>query len=313
MRRPTTAPAAAARRGDGLAARRGADALPQLRAVGHHVARAAGRARRAEAGPAPHPVHDVAAEPDGRRQASQVRQGRRRRDGQLPSARRRRAVRNARPHGAAVLAALSAGGRLGQLRIARRRQRGGDALHRVPARAHQRRDPDRDRSGHGRVPAELRRHARGAGRAAGAHSESARERRHRHRRRHGDEHSAAQPQGSLRGADRDDRRRHGALERPARQAHQGPGFSDRRPDHEHAAGDPRDLQDRQRHDSHPRELAGRPVLAQRQDDLHHERAVRREQGARSSSASPTSRSRASCRIWSTSRTCRQTTCGLRWS
>jgi hypothetical protein len=81
---------------------------------------------------------------------------------------------------------------------------GRDALHRVPARAHQRRDPDRDRSGYGGVQAELRRHARGTRRAAVAHSESARQRRHRHRRRHGDEHPAAQPQGSLLGADRDD-------------------------------------------------------------------------------------------------------------
>ena len=102
------------------------------------VARPAGRPRRPQAGPAPHPLHDVAAEPDGRRQAPQVRQGRRRRDGQLPPARRRRALRDARAHGAALLAALPAGGRLGQLRLARRRQRGGHALHRVPARAHQR-------------------------------------------------------------------------------------------------------------------------------------------------------------------------------
>ena len=198
------------------AARGGAGAVSQLRAVGHHVARAAGRARRAQAGAAPHPLHDVAAEPDGRRQAPQVREGRRRRDGQLPSARRRRALRDARAHGAAVLAALSARRRLRQLRLARRRQRRGDALHRVPARAHQRRDADRDRSGHRRVPAQLRRHARGAGRAAGAHSEPADQRRHRHRRRHGDEHPAAQPRRGLHGAHQDDRRRPRAVERAAR-------------------------------------------------------------------------------------------------
>ena len=69
--------------------------------------------------------HDVAAEPDRRRQAPQVRQGRRRRDGQLPPARRRGALRDAGAHGAAVLAALSARRRLGQLRLARRRQRRG--------------------------------------------------------------------------------------------------------------------------------------------------------------------------------------------
>jgi ribosomal protein S18 acetylase RimI-like enzyme len=104
------------------AARGGAGALPELRAVGHHLARAARRARRPQAGAAPHPLHDVAAEPHGRRQAPQVREGRRRRDGQLPPARRRRALRDARAHGAAVLAALPARRRLGQLRLARRRR-----------------------------------------------------------------------------------------------------------------------------------------------------------------------------------------------
>ena len=48
-----------------------------------------------------------------------------------------------------VLAALPAGRRLGQLRVARRRQRRGDALHRMPARAHQRRDAHGDRAGDG--------------------------------------------------------------------------------------------------------------------------------------------------------------------
>ena len=104
------------------APRGGAVAVPQLRAVGHHLARAARRARRAEAGAAPHPLHDVAAEPHRVGQAPQVREGRRRRDGQLPPARRLRALRDAGAHGAALLAALPAGGRLGQLRLARRRR-----------------------------------------------------------------------------------------------------------------------------------------------------------------------------------------------
>ena len=52
---------------------------------------------------------------------------------------------------------------------------------------------DRDRSGHGAVPAELRRHQDRAGRAAVAHPEPADQRRHRHRGRHGDQHPAAQP------------------------------------------------------------------------------------------------------------------------
>ena len=157
IRRPAATPrsgrrcSAAAARGttERRAARGGAVALPQLRALGHHLARAARRPRRPEAGAAPHPLHDVAAEPDRRRQAPQVREGRRRRDGQLPPARRRGALRDARAHGAVVLAALSARRRLGQLRLARRRQRRGHALHRVPARAHQRRDAHRDRAGDG--------------------------------------------------------------------------------------------------------------------------------------------------------------------
>ena len=92
----------ARRRGPGgrPSARGGPGPLPQLRTLGHHLARPARRARRAQAGAAPHPLHDVAAEPHRRRQAPQVRQGRRRRDGQLPSARRLGALRNARPHGA---------------------------------------------------------------------------------------------------------------------------------------------------------------------------------------------------------------------
>ena len=175
------------------AARGRAEPLSELRALGHHLARAARRARRPQAGAAPHPLHDVAAEPDGRRQAPQVREGRRRRDGQLPSARRRGALRDAGPHGAVVLAALPAGGRLRQLRLARRRQRRGHALHRVPPGAHRRRDARRDRPADGALPAELRRHADRAGRAAGAHPEPAGQRHHRHRRRHGHQHPAAQP------------------------------------------------------------------------------------------------------------------------
>ena len=106
-----------------------------------------------------------------------------------------------------VLAALSAGRRLRQLRIARRRQRRGDALHRVPARAHQRRDAHRDRADDGALPAELRRHQDRAGRAAGADPEPAGQRRHRHRRRHGDQHPAAQPRRGLHGADQAARQR----------------------------------------------------------------------------------------------------------
>ena len=44
-------------------------------------------------------------------------------------------LRHAGAHGAGLLAALPADRRPGQLRLGRRRQRGGDALHRVPARS----------------------------------------------------------------------------------------------------------------------------------------------------------------------------------
>ena len=223
-----------------------ASAIPELRAVGHHLARAAGRARRAEAGAAPHPLHDVAAEPHRRRQASQVREGRRRRDGQLPPARRRGDLRDARPHGAVVLAARAAHRRLRQLRLARRRRRGGDALHGVPPRARGRRDPAGDRTADGAVPAQLRRHAHRAGGPAVAHSESARQRRDRHRRRHGDEHPAAQPQRGVHRAHQA-ARQPGADERAAVPLHQGPGLSDRRARAELAGGAQGDLQDRPGH------------------------------------------------------------------
>ena len=55
-RRTATTADAAGRR---VARQRGAAPLPELRASGHHVARAARRARRPEAGAAPHPLRDV--------------------------------------------------------------------------------------------------------------------------------------------------------------------------------------------------------------------------------------------------------------
>ena len=120
--------------------------------------------------------------------------------GTLPPARRHGDLRDARAHGAVVLAALPARRRLRQLRIARRRQRGGDALHRVPPGPAVRRAADRDRSVDGPVPSELRRHQDRARRPPVAHPEPADQRRDRHRRRHGDQHPAAQPDGSLHGA-----------------------------------------------------------------------------------------------------------------
>ncbi len=63
---------------------------------------------------------------------------RRRRDRQIPPARRHRGLRHHRAHGAGLLAAPHAGRRPGQLRLGRRRQRRGDALHRDPPGARSR-------------------------------------------------------------------------------------------------------------------------------------------------------------------------------
>ena len=183
--------------------------------------RAPGRARRAQAGASPRALRDArgraAAEPPD----PQVRARRRRRDGQLPPARRLGDLRRARPTRAAVLAALSAHRRPGVLRLGRRRSPGRHALHRVPALAHRDRAAARHRRRHRRLPAELRRVAARAVGAAGALPEPARQRLVGHRRRHGDEHSAAQPRRGRR-RDRRDDRRPDDRRRAALEARQGP-------------------------------------------------------------------------------------------
>ncbi len=131
---------------------------------------------------------------DRRDAAAQVGGRRRRGARQVPPARRRGRLRGHGAHGAAVRAALPAGARRGQLRLARRRQPGGDALHRGAPDGDRRgaaaRHPPRDR----RLPRQLRRHAARADRAAGRAPAAADQRQHRHRRRHGDQHPAAQPE-----------------------------------------------------------------------------------------------------------------------
>ena len=238
------------------AARGGPGPLSQLRAVGHHVAGAARRAGRPETGAAAHPLHDVATAAARRRQAPQVREGGRRRDGKLPPARRRGHLRHPRAHGAAVHAPRAARGRLGQLRIARRRRRRRHALHRVPAGRDQRRAAARDRRGDGRLPAELRRHAPGAGGAAGPRAEPARQRRHRHRGRDGDQHPAPQPGRGRHGA-RQSARRPGSQQRPAGPRRPRPGFPDRRAVGEHRRGADADLHHRKRHGARPGHVGGR--------------------------------------------------------
>ena len=70
----------------------------------------------------------------------EVREHRRLRDGQPSPARRQRDLRHARPAGAAVLAALPARRRPGELRLDRRRPAGRDALHRGAPRQARRGD-----------------------------------------------------------------------------------------------------------------------------------------------------------------------------
>ena len=293
------------------AARSGAVALSELRAVGHHVARAARRPRRPQAGAAPHPLHDVAAEPDRRRQAPQVREGRRRRDGQLPPARRRGALRNARPHGAVVLAALSAGRRLRQFRLARRRQRRGDALHRVPPGAHQRRDAHRDRADDGATsgrtttaPRPSRSSCRRASRTCWSTAPPASP-------------SAWRPTSRRTTSARCARRWSSCSTTRTSSSAQlcryvkGPDFPTggqilNSPDELQG-----DLQDRLGLDPAARHLGHRPGDALDQDDLHRQRALHGQQGAARRADRRRRHRAASCRSCSTSRTCRPRTCASR--
>ena len=92
------------------------------------VAGAARRARRPEAGAPPDPLRHVRRRRRGPTAHRSARRGHRRRDGQVPPARRRRDLRRARPHGPGLLAAPPAGRRPRQLRLARpRRPAGGRA------------------------------------------------------------------------------------------------------------------------------------------------------------------------------------------
>jgi topoisomerase-4 subunit A len=114
--------------------------------------------------------------------------------GKFHPARRQRLLRGHGADGAVLQLPLSADRRPGQLGLAGRPQvLRRDALHRGASGALRRGAAGRDRAGHRRLAAELRRHAGGAQAAAGAAAEPAAERRHRHRRRHGHGHPVAQP------------------------------------------------------------------------------------------------------------------------
>ena len=97
---------------------------------------------------------------------------------------------------------VHAGRRARQLRLARRRRAGRLPLHRGAPGAAGDGAARRDQAGDGRLPPQLRRHDRGADRAAGQGAAAAGQRLHRHRGRHGDQHPAAQPGRGLRGRGR---------------------------------------------------------------------------------------------------------------
>ena len=123
----------------------------------------------------------------------QVRQDRRRGDGQLPSARRRVDLRHAGAPLAGLQHAVPPGRRPGELRLGRRRSACGDALHRSAPAGPGRRPDGRPREGHRRLRPELRRNDGRADRPSGADPEPAGERLVGHCRRHGDQRAAAQP------------------------------------------------------------------------------------------------------------------------
>jgi hypothetical protein len=128
-----------ARRARGTGRDRGRDALvlPRLRDVGDRRPGPARRPGRAQAGAPPDPVLDGRDRPAPGPAVPQVRVRRRRRDEEVPPARRLGDLRRAGPDGPGLLDPLRADRRARQLRLGRRRPRGGDALHRVapvPAR-----------------------------------------------------------------------------------------------------------------------------------------------------------------------------------
>ena len=248
--------------------------LHRLRDVRHRGPSPAGGARRPEARPPPRPLRHVRQRLPPRTWLREVRQARLGHHGQLPPARRRLDLRHHGPHGPAVVHALPARRRPGQLRFPRRRRPGGHAIHRGPPHVAGHGDGPRHPREHRRLPAQLRRPHHRARHPAVAHPPAADERFRRHRRRHGHQHPAAQPARNRRGHQlvpgqpggrRQDRPRgdHGL--------HQGPRLPDRRPDRRrqgHRGG----LHHRPRLDPHARRhhhrAGGHPAA-----DRHHRTAV----------------------------------------
>ena len=232
------------------------EGLPRLLDVRDPRPRAAAARGRAETRAAPDHLRDERTQPLGRLQAQEVRAHGRRRDRQVPSARRQRLLRGDGADGAGFLLSLPDRGRAGELGLDRRPEvLRRDAIHRIAPAALCAGAAFRARPGHVRLAAELRRHARGAEAAARAAAERAPERDPGHRGRHGDRHPAAQPargRGGLRAPARQPRRD----ARRAVQARQRPGLPDRRRDRDSEERAARDVQDRQRHVSRARRLRG---------------------------------------------------------
>ena len=281
-------------------------ALPQLRPLGHHEPRAPRHPRRAQAGAAPDPLRDVHEPPaDPGLALPQERDGRRRGDGEVPPPRRHGDLRRDGADGAAVQPPRPARQRPRQLRLARRRQPGRDALHRGQAdparRVVLRGDPQADRP----VPPELRRHALRARRAPGAVPEPPRQRRHRHRRRDGDEHAAAQPRRDHRRGDLPHRQPERVRPHPRREVRAGAGLPDGRPHPQHDRGDSSRSTRREKARS---TCAGRTSWRGRAAPSSR-RSRTPSPKATSSRRSPTTSARGRSRRSSTSATRARTTCG----
>ena len=223
--------------------KRDEDLVSRLLDERHHRPGHPRHPRRPEAGASPLPFFHAPDRLALQPALQEVGAHRRRRDGQIPSARRRRHLRYRRAHGPGLLPALSPGRRPGQLRLHRRRPARGHALHRGPAAEDHQRDAQRPGQGHGRLRSQLRRLADRAGDPARPAAHAAAERHLGHRRGHGHLDPAPQP-------GRADRRLHPFRRQPRRQRrradedHARSRFPDRRlhlrPEH-----DPGRLRDRQ--------------------------------------------------------------------
>ncbi len=175
---------------------RNAAFLPRLRNERDRRARPSGRSRRLETRASPGPVCDARGEhrlePTVREMCARCRRCAR----QIPSARRQCNVRSTCPDGPGILAALPVDRWPGQFRVGGWRLGCGVSVHRVPAAKDRFRAPGGYRQGNGRFRPELRRQGVGAGRLAVAAAQPAHQRVVRHCRGHGDQHSAAQPDGN---------------------------------------------------------------------------------------------------------------------